>query len=70
MQNNSRELGLGLGLFKASLALKMTTRPSHVIAMLLYLHPDMSYLLSKPLAQFEEHFPHLENMEIKIQSTV
>lgn len=53
----------------ASLAL--ITYPSHIIALVLYLvHLDMSHHLLEPLAQFKERFAHLENMEIKVQSTV
>lgn len=51
----------------ASLALNMITPPSHIIALLLYLHLDMSHHLLEPLAQFKERFARLENMEIKIR---
>lgn len=44
--------------------------PSHIFASLLYLYLDMSRHLFQPLAQLKERFACLENMEIKMRSTV
>lgn len=45
----------------ASLGIKHDYPPSHIIALHLYIHPDMSHHLLKPLAHFKERFARMEN---------